>query len=352
MSSKSKASHLDEGADADNEADKEHKACPQPRKPPSLCHPSSRPKASHSTASSLLTRGGSLSCSTNGSCPPLPQLSWSDSHKKVPPSISEIICTYTPPQQQARSHPSAARDSMRSSNHGHQTAYEDELESEPEPVSAVEEAKLVSRTSVDSVAEEVNMMLHNQTTPPSFKLPLSAPNPHTLNNSIDYSPQVHSFSPRINRQSPRRYPLVVFLGLGGVRYVSGLYDEMAECLGIRLITIDSILMAHSAGAPYALSFVNKVPEHICGEISRITATTTKHCRNSPSPLGLPPSLPPKPLDVTPTSRAEPRPQSHTLTSPKLANVVTANREDSRSIPRREVKFRNHQHHQCRHYHQH
>jgi hypothetical protein len=34
------------------------------------------------------------------------------------------------------------------------------------------------------------------------------------------------------------YPLVIFLGLGGVRYVSGLYDEMAECLGIRLITID------------------------------------------------------------------------------------------------------------------
>ena len=34
------------------------------------------------------------------------------------------------------------------------------------------------------------------------------------------------------------YPLVIFLGLGGVRYVSGLYDDMAECLGIRLITID------------------------------------------------------------------------------------------------------------------
>ena len=33
-------------------------------------------------------------------------------------------------------------------------------------------------------------------------------------------------------------PLVIFLGLGGVRYVSGLYDDMAECLGIRLITID------------------------------------------------------------------------------------------------------------------
>jgi hypothetical protein len=30
----------------------------------------------------------------------------------------------------------------------------------------------------------------------------------------------------------------VFLGLGCVRHIMGLYDEMAECLGIRLITID------------------------------------------------------------------------------------------------------------------
>ena len=38
--------------------------------------------------------------------------------------------------------------------------------------------------------------------------------------------------------SPTGFPLVVFLGLGCVRYVMGLYDEMAECLGLRLITID------------------------------------------------------------------------------------------------------------------
>src|SRR5882762_742747 len=37
---------------------------------------------------------------------------------------------------------------------------------------------------------------------------------------------------------PTGYPLVVFLGLGSVRYMMGLYDEMAECLGIRLIAID------------------------------------------------------------------------------------------------------------------
>jgi hypothetical protein len=30
----------------------------------------------------------------------------------------------------------------------------------------------------------------------------------------------------------------MFLGLGCVRHVMGLYDEMAEILGLRLITID------------------------------------------------------------------------------------------------------------------
>ena len=34
------------------------------------------------------------------------------------------------------------------------------------------------------------------------------------------------------------YPLVVFLGLGCVRHVTGVYDEMAQCLGLRLIAID------------------------------------------------------------------------------------------------------------------
>ena len=33
-------------------------------------------------------------------------------------------------------------------------------------------------------------------------------------------------------------PVLVFLGLGCVRYIMGLYDEMAEALGLRLITID------------------------------------------------------------------------------------------------------------------
>ena len=302
MSSKPKASHLDDGADADNDADGDDEARPRPRKPPSARHPSARPKAIQPTSSTSVTRGSSLSRSTDGSCPPSPQLSRSDSHKRVPPSISEIIRAYAPPQQQARSRPSTTRDSMRASSHGHETVYE-EIESEPEPVSAIEEAELVSRTSVDSVAEEVRMTLRNQTTSPVVQAPTPSPEPaHSQQSCISENISVHGSprlegrrptpshsgsdlaedtptadlghrptqsqaiaeylrsarlttlvkltrSPHASRDNPlvvslsdlgdtSGYPLVVFLGLGGVRYVSGLYDEMAECLGIRLITID------------------------------------------------------------------------------------------------------------------
>ncbi|KAH0838471.1 hypothetical protein J3R83DRAFT_6785 [Lanmaoa asiatica] len=101
---------------------------------------------------------------------------------------------------------------------------------------------------------------------------------------------------------PNGFPLVVFLGLGCVRHIMGLYDEMADCLGLRLIAIDRwglgrtevpqsksargimewasaveevldqlqiyecSVMAHSAGAPYALSFANRVPERIRGNL--------------------------------------------------------------------------------------
>ncbi|KAH7883777.1 hypothetical protein F5I97DRAFT_1958920 [Phlebopus sp. FC_14] len=101
---------------------------------------------------------------------------------------------------------------------------------------------------------------------------------------------------------PNGFPLLVFLGLGCVRHIMGLYDEMADCLGLRLIAIDRwglgrteipqsksargvmewasaveevldqlniyecSVMAHSAGAPYALSFANRVPERIRGDL--------------------------------------------------------------------------------------
>ena len=101
--------------------------------------------------------------------------------------------------------------------------------------------------------------------------------------------------------APNGVPLLVFLGLGTVRYMLGLYDEMAECLGIRLIAIDRwgmgrtdakhkgargipewagaveevldkleieqcAVMAHSAGAPYALSFAARAPRRVRGDV--------------------------------------------------------------------------------------
>ncbi|OAX44818.1 hypothetical protein K503DRAFT_728508 [Rhizopogon vinicolor AM-OR11-026] len=101
---------------------------------------------------------------------------------------------------------------------------------------------------------------------------------------------------------PNGFPLIVFLGLGCVRHIMGLYDEMADCLGLRLIAIDRwglgrtetphsksargimewaaaveevldqlqinecSVVAHSAGAPYALSFANRVPNRIRGDL--------------------------------------------------------------------------------------
>lgn len=98
---------------------------------------------------------------------------------------------------------------------------------------------------------------------------------------------------------PHGLPLLVYLGLGGVRYLTALFDELAKSLGIRLICIDRwglgktndvpaekrgmlewadvvsesmdllgigrfAVMAHSAGVPYALAMARKFPERILG----------------------------------------------------------------------------------------
>ncbi|KAI9511750.1 hypothetical protein F5148DRAFT_1168528 [Russula earlei] len=354
----SRHGHHDDDTDAANDADEDDEA--RPRISQSLsARRSSRSKPSR-PSSPAIASGSSIS--PQGSPPPSPRHSRSDC-KSVAPSISEIIRNYAPPEQQARSRPSTARNSMQASSHGHEIVYE-EQESEPEPVSAAEEAELVSRTSVDSIAEEVRMTLRNQTTSPVVQAPLlssqSSRSRHSFmserssglaspgldgrrttpcHNGVDPVDQVDFTPPLTQSQAIAGYlrsvrlttllkltrpphaskenplivslsdlgsstghPLVIFLGLGGVRYVSGLYDEMAECLGIRLITIDRwgigrtqvpnsktargipewasaveeildllhidqcSVMAHSAGAPYALSFANKVPERVRGEI--------------------------------------------------------------------------------------
>ncbi|KAK0552392.1 hypothetical protein OC846_002899 [Tilletia horrida] len=90
------------------------------------------------------------------------------------------------------------------------------------------------------------------------------------------------------------HPIVVFLGLGAVRYLVGLYDDIAAAMGLRLICIDRwglgrtdviseerrdvlgwgsvvgevldqlgigrfAMLAHSAGAPYAMATVLRQP---------------------------------------------------------------------------------------------
>ncbi|PLW31312.1 hypothetical protein PCASD_13648 [Puccinia coronata f. sp. avenae] len=97
------------------------------------------------------------------------------------------------------------------------------------------------------------------------------------------------------------HPVFVFLGLGCVRYLMGLYDELAEALGLRLICIDRwglgkttevpdeqrgflewasvieevanqleirkfSILAHSAGAPYALACSLRFGDRVHGSI--------------------------------------------------------------------------------------
>ena len=199
---------------------------------------------------------------------------------------------------------------MYTSSNSHCTVYE-EPESEPEPLTADEEAELLSRSSIDSIADEVRRTVQRQNTiriatPPIHVTQPSygTPNRHSMavSDTASYrSPRSeagterasiysssmshnhHSFesptlmslsratpsqavaqylrsarlttllkltrSPHASRDnpllvslsdlgSPTGFPLVVFLGLGCVRHIMGLYDEMAECLGLRLITID------------------------------------------------------------------------------------------------------------------
>ncbi len=101
--------------------------------------------------------------------------------------------------------------------------------------------------------------------------------------------------------SPIGHPLILFLGLGCVRYIVGLYDEMAETLNLRLLCIDRwglgrtsempperrgmlewanvveevadqlglekfSIVAHSAGAPYALASALRLENRVHGSV--------------------------------------------------------------------------------------
>ncbi|KAF7339877.1 hypothetical protein MVEN_01904700 [Mycena venus] len=291
----------------------------------------------------------------------------SDKQRTVAPSISDIIRTHAPQQAQVRSRPSiTTRTSVYSQSHGgHSTVHE---ESEPEPI-APDEADIISRSSVDSIADEVRRTLNQISLKPTPALPppssflrrhsafsdnasIISPRSDGGAGSSLYAPSIRSNhqptspidpnflsltrptasqavaqylrsarlttllkctrSPHASPDnpltvslsdlgSPTGFPVLVFLGLGCVRHVMGLYDDMAACLGLRLITIDRwglgrtearsksskgimqwasvveeildlldigecSVMAHSAGTPYALSFANKLPERIRGNI--------------------------------------------------------------------------------------
>ncbi|KAG6911809.1 hypothetical protein DXG01_000056 [Tephrocybe rancida] len=301
-----------------------------------------------------------------------PRKSTPERLKSVVPSISEIIRTHAPPEGQARSRPSTSRSSSYYSRSQGHSIVQEEVESEPEPISREEEGEILSRSSIDSVADEVQRTLRsqllNKPRPPPPPPPSAYINRHSMmsDNASLYSPHsdpgagsVHSSSigsnpypaspldvtsftsltkPSTGSQEVAKYlrsarlttllhltrsphasadcpltvslsdlgsstghPVVVFLGLGCVRHIMGLYDEMAEILNLRLITIDRwglgrteprsksakgimqwasvveevldllhieqcSIMAHSAGAPYALSFANRVPGRIRGHI--------------------------------------------------------------------------------------
>ncbi|THU94852.1 hypothetical protein K435DRAFT_819891 [Dendrothele bispora CBS 962.96] len=293
----------------------------------------------------------------------------SSKHKSLARPISDIIRLYAP-DGQIRSRP-VSRTPSCSHSSGHATVQE-EPEPEPEPLTIKEEADLLSRSSIDSIAEEVQRTLRHQTSMQTSKQthppPLFSRRHSVLSDSASllsprseggtasiYSSSVTSSQPplspfdstsfmasltkssspsqavaqylrsarlttllKLTRSphasfdnpltvslsdlgNPNGFPVVVFLGLGCVRHIMGLYDEMADLHGLRLITIDRwglgrtepraksakgiiqwasvveevldlmkidqcSVMAHSAGAPYALSFANKLQDRIRGDI--------------------------------------------------------------------------------------
>lgn len=223
--------------------------------------------------------------------------------KTFAPSISEIIRAYVPTEVRVRPRPAFSRNPSKAySQQSHGTVRE-ESDVDSEIAAFPEESEAISRSSVDSVADEVRRTLRKQTSmkpaPPSsysrrqsvisdntsiysprsdggaasiYASSVTSHQPHSpfepsnfLASSIKQSPSqaVAQYlrstrlttllkltrSPHASQDNPLTvslsdlgnssgYPLVVFLGLGCVRHVMGLYDEMSECLGLRLITID------------------------------------------------------------------------------------------------------------------
>ena len=272
--------------------------------PPASVSPSSRnsqPNAAHFSPSS----GGGL-MDTNASIDEIVRrfVSVNDTPPKtVVPSISDIIRTHTPGN----------------AHNGHKPRHALTTSFSPSPIpedprrrSQDDHSDILSRSSIDSIAEEVQRSLQVAREHPATALLHARSFPHapvtdqnvsssrsqgstgmhsrrsegecrspsicsfsTSAHTAPPSPNIHvaagilnfksgdqalaTFlrSPRLTKllklkRSPNQRlqvsfsdlgsssgkPVVVFLGLGCVRYIMGLYDEMAEALGLRLITID------------------------------------------------------------------------------------------------------------------
>jgi hypothetical protein len=223
--------------------------------------------------------------------------------KAVVPSISEIIRTHAPKQAHKQHKP----------HHSVTPSLPPSFSEDQGQQSQDDRSDILSRSSIDSIAEEVQRSLQIAREHPATALhhAHSFPHPRPTDQHVSSSksqgstgmrsrrsegeyrsPSVSSFStsahtappspyilpsngtshfkadsnqalatflrsPRLTRllkltRSPNQRlqvslsdlgsstgkPVVVFLGLGCVRYIMGLYDEMAEALGLRLITID------------------------------------------------------------------------------------------------------------------
>lgn len=300
----------------DSDADEDEEETSRTRSPPP-----SRPRASQRrgptrtpsaiTVTATSTRRPVTSPSPSPSATEFPQRA-SSPQKTVAPSISEIIRAHAPPEQQARSRKTSyatsnGHDSIAPTSSSH--VKRREVEPEPAPKPTEDDADLVSRSSVDTLAEEIQRTIQvqkrasvvsrtvhkarsfQQHTAPELVRSVSSPRSEGRRESSIYSysttisdqpplppldlmglTKVPVNSPsqtiaqylrstrlttllRLTRSphasrgspltvslsdlgSPTGFPIVVFLGLGCVRHIMGLYDEMAECMGIRLITID------------------------------------------------------------------------------------------------------------------
>lgn len=246
-----------------------------------------------------------------------------ENRKVLVPSISEIVRNYAPPSAHL-TRPYTVRSSSlyTPSSHAHSIVHDDpesDLETHtraPAQEEEEEEPEFLSRSSIDSVADEVQRTIRNQNQIRPQPRSLPPPTPTTTfknrysivsdNASSIYSPRsdpggapsLYSFSapssyfppspldssflnmtkpnpsqavaqylrsvrlttllkltrsPHASADNPltvslsdlgsaNGFPVVVFLGLGCVRHIMGLYDEMAQCMGVRLITIDRLVM--------------------------------------------------------------------------------------------------------------